>query len=154
MVVQFGLYVVCMFSYCLQLERFLCRECGKVKCSCDAPMAPDGPPPARSSPSDVTHTLKTHETYDTDSVELRNPILTIRRLSGPQINVGDAQKPPVHPQLSYRSSEQPFSRAGIGEGKLRRSFAVRSREGIENLLGLSSLRKSQEQSKNGRILRK
>lgn len=120
--------------YCLQLERFLCRECGKVKCSCnltpDVTVREDTP-------------RKTEETAvsDTEPIELRRPELT-RQLSQPENRV--SQKPPL--PLSYRASEQPFSRPLQGEnGKLRRSFAVRSREGLENLL--NTIRKSSDNSK-------
>lgn len=120
--------------YCLQLERFLCRECGKVKCSCNL------------TPNVAVHedTLrKTEETAvsDTELIQLRRPEFT-RQLSESENLL--SQKPPL--PLSYRASEQPFSRSSQNEnGKLRRSFAVRSREGLENLL--NTIRKSPDNSK-------
>lgn len=120
--------------YCLQLERFLCRECGKVKCPCNLT-------PAVTIREDTPK--KTEETAESDSesIEFRRPELT-RQLSEPENHV--SQKPPL--PLSYRATEQPFSRSSQGEnGKLRRSFAVRSREGLENLL--NTIRKSSDNSK-------
>lgn len=126
--------------YCLQLERFLCRECGKVKCACDLTTAatghPSPPEEEKNDESDSAH----------DSVEFRRAKLT-RQLSGPD---PVPQKPP---HLTHRSSEQPFSRSVQGEnGKLRRSFAVRSREGLENLLSFASIRKGQDATKTKQTL--
>lgn len=143
--------------YCLQLERFLCRECGKVKCSCNL------------TPVTVQEDIpkKTEETAasDSESIEFRRPELT-RKLSETDHNIlqkklsetdnnisqrklsetdnNISQKPPL--PLSYRASEQPFTRSSQGEnGKLRRSLAVRSREGLENLL--NTIRKSPDSAK-------
>lgn len=125
--------------YCLQLERFLCRECGKVKCSCNL------------TPVTVQEDIpkKTEETADSDteSIEFRRPQLT-RKLSEPDNKV--SQKPSL--PLSCRASEQPFTRFSQGEnGKLRRSLAVRSREGLENLL--NTIRKSPDSSKSKQNVR-
>lgn len=51
-------------------------------------------------------------------------------------------------QYRQRSSEQPFERPILSENKLRRSFAVRSREGLENLLNFTSIRKGQDHAKS------
>lgn len=120
--------------YCLQLERFLCRECGKVKCSCN-------PIPAVTVREDTPRKTEETAVSDSESIEFRRPEFT-RQLSEPENHV--SRKPPL--PLSYRTSEQPFSRSSQGEnGKLRRSFAVRSREGLENLL--NTIKKSSDHSK-------
>lgn len=120
--------------YCLQLERFLCRECGKVKCSCNLT-------PAVTVREDIPRKTEENAVSDSESIEFRPPKLT-RQLSEPENQV--SQKPPL--PLLYRASEQSFNRSSQGEnGKLRRSFAVRSREGLENLL--HTIRKSSDNSK-------
>lgn len=133
--------------YCLQLERFLCRDCGKVKCSCDAPEADN-----QHTTKDVSKNAECEPISNdvaNDSIEYRRPRLS-RQHSGPENIV--PQKPP--PYLSHKAAEQQFNRCSQGEnGKLRRSFAVRSREGLENLLGLASIRKGQEQGKTKQTLR-
>lgn len=123
--------------YCLQLERFLCRDCGKVKCSCDLTTSTIvHPPPPEEEKNTEPDSVN-------DSVEFRRARLT-RQLSGPETNI--PQKPPPH--LTHRSSEQPFTRSVQGEnGKLRRSFAVRSRDGLENLFSFASIRKAQDATK-------
>lgn len=135
--------VVCMFIYCLQLERFLCRDCGKVKCSCEIPPAANHHLNS-SEESGVRITDREHnENYQRlESVEHRN---LYRRNSGPEKSENISQKPPPQPQ--QRASEVPFTRSTQGEnGKLRRSFAVRSREGLENLLSFAT-KKGQDHTK-------
>lgn len=129
--------------YCLQLERFLCRECGKVKCSCEPlPAAPQITTPSDSSATD--NGLNDKDLDDSDSVEYRNQKVYVRSNSGPEHD-SSARKPPI---ITQRASEQPFVRsAQAGNGKLRRSFAVRSREGLENLLSFASVRKGHDQTK-------
>lgn len=120
--------------YCLQLERFLCRECGKVKCSCNLT-------PYVAVREDTLRKTEETAVSDAEPVQLRRPEFT-RQLSESENQL--SQKPPL--PLSYRASEQPFSRSSQSEnGKLRRSFAVRSREGLENLL--NTIRKSPDNSK-------
>lgn len=124
--------------YCFQLERFLCRDCGKVKCGCEAPDAINQhtAPPAEANQTDDT---TEHNLTKSDTVEYRKPNTLARQNSGPESSEYLQKRPP----LSYRSSEQPFVRSPQGEnGKLRRSFAVRSREGLENLLSFASIKKS------------
>ncbi|KAI8435989.1 hypothetical protein MSG28_004135 [Choristoneura fumiferana] len=100
------------------LERFLCRDCGKIKCSCDIQ-------PTVSQSESVSKTGENNSSaHDNDSVidntiEYRNPKLLIRQSSGP-----DLITPKSH-SLNKRSSEEPFVRSAHGEnGKLRRSFAA------------------------------
>lgn len=139
--------------YCLQLERFLCRECGMVKCDCKTPSAVPNPlvPDAPSQSADETNTQQTHNhepLTKSDSIEYRNPKPFTRQLSGPE-NSEHFKKPPI---AMSRASESPFVRSPQGEnGKLRRSFAVRSREGLENLLSFASVRKGHDQGKNKQI---
>lgn len=135
--------------YCLQLERFLCRECGMVKCDCKpSPAVPS--PPAAPAPVAPTQTAETNTQYHesitkSDSIEYRNPKIFTRQLSGPE-NSEYSKRPPI--PLS-RASETPFVRSPQSEnGKLRRSFAVRSREGLENLLSFASIRKGHEPGKS------
>lgn len=127
--------------YCLQLERFLCRDCGKIKCSCDVQ-------PTVLQSESVSKTGENNSiAHDNDSgidntIEYRNPKLFIRQSSGPEIIT------PKSHSLNKRSSEEPFVRSAHGEnGKLRRSFAVRSREGLENLLSFASIRNGQSRGK-------
>lgn len=133
--------------YCLQLERFLCRECGKVKCSCETPAAAS----QITTPSDSSTTkngLNDNDLDNCDSVEYRSKRVYVRSNSGSEHD-SSARKPPIFTQ---RASEQPFVRsAQAGNGKLRRSFAVRSREGLENLLSFASIRKGQDQTKKVQI---
>ncbi|CAG9786159.1 unnamed protein product [Diatraea saccharalis] len=125
------------------LERFLCRDCGKVKCSCDE---------TATATLHHTHTseesvVKKSELIENNSID--EPIhyrKLMRQSSGPDKEASFCKNTPVLPQ---RSSEQPFVRSvQMENGKLRRSFAVRSREGLENLISLASFRKGQEQSKS------
>ncbi|CAG5059745.1 unnamed protein product [Parnassius apollo] len=125
------------------LERFLCRECGKVKCSCDTSITVDNHTP----PSDVSKEKEHKKEFNEEAyIEYRNPIEFTRQLSKPEESNDMLQKTPRN--FSHRSSEQPFERPVHNEsGKLRRSFAVRSREGLENLLTFASIRKDQAKSK-------
>ncbi|XP_063533915.1 nuclear distribution protein nudE-like 1 isoform X1 [Cydia strobilella] len=120
------------------LERFLCRECGKIKCSCDS-QPPDLSEAAKST--EISHACDNTDNSIDASIEYRNPKVFIRQSSGPD--------PITHKhQLKQRYSEEGFSRPGVGEnGKLRRSFAVRSREGLENLLSFASIRNGQPRAK-------
>lgn len=80
---------------------------------------------------------------NSDSVEYRNPRVYVRSSSGSEHD-STARKPPI---VTQRASEQPFVRsAQAGNGKLRRSFVVRSREGLENLLSFASIRKGHDQT--------
>ncbi|XP_047023876.1 nuclear distribution protein nudE-like 1 isoform X1 [Helicoverpa zea] len=128
------------------LERFLCRECGKVKCSCDTPPAASHiTTPSHSSASTDNGLNHNHNDLDNgDSVEYRNKRVYVRSHSGSEHDQ-ISRKPPV---LAQRASETPFLRSTQTEnGKLRRSFAVRSREGLENLLSFASIRKGHDQTK-------
>lgn len=130
--------------YCLQLERFLCRECGKVKCSCDAPPAANHhitPPSVNCGKPD--NGLTENELDKSDAIEYRNH--RTRHHSESENDVM-SKKPPI---LTQRASEQPFVRASAQpeNGKLRRSFAVRSREGLENLLNFSVRKNDQGKAK-------
>ncbi|XP_028171797.1 nuclear distribution protein nudE-like 1 isoform X1 [Ostrinia nubilalis] len=112
------------------LERFLCRDCGKVKCSCEAPPAANHhiTPPEEGA----TKTTEKENNEKHEPVEYRN---LYRQNSASENGEKHSQN---HIQYQ-RSSEQPFARAGQGEnGKLRRSFVVRSREGLENLLSFAT----------------
>ncbi|CAH4032585.1 unnamed protein product [Pieris brassicae] len=98
------------------LERFLCRECGKVKCACIT---------EQSSPPHEFVDQKESEN-SIDSVEFRKPELKLAI------------------ETRQRCSDQPFQRSIQNEAKLRRSFIVRSREGLEHFL---NLKKGQEKEK-------
>ncbi|XP_050561062.1 nuclear distribution protein nudE-like 1 isoform X1 [Spodoptera frugiperda] len=130
------------------LERFLCRECGKIKCSCDTPAAAS----QITTPSDSTATENGLTSNDVDTggpVEYRTPqkVQYVRSHSGSERS-SIVKNSPV---LTNRASEQPFVRSTQAEnGKLRRSFAVRSREGLENLLSFASIRKGHDHSKKVR----
>lgn len=131
--------------YCFQLERFLCRDCGKVKCTCDPSAAnTESATPAAADKPDQSIDENLNKT---DSIEYRkNPKTFTRQHSGPE-NSNTERKLP----LSNRASEHPFVRSPHGEnGKLRRSFAVRSREGLENLFSFASVKKG-DQGKNKQI---
>lgn len=128
--------------YRLQLERFLCRDCGKVKCSCEIPAAANhhlvSPEDSGVIKPDREYN-ENHQRYE--PVEYRN---NNRRNSGPEKSANLSEKPP---HIQQRASEMPFTRAAHGEnGKLRRSFAVRSREGLENLFSFAT-KKGQDQTK-------
>lgn len=129
------LLVVCMYFYCFQLEKFLCRECGRVKCTCDPP--PTTPKSIRSDPesSCFGYNGSLANQNAEDVIEYRNNRLS--RLSNPDVNA----QSDIRNNLSQRNSEQPFNRFG-DNGKLRKSFAIRSREGIENLFSFSTFKKS------------
>lgn len=127
--------------YCLQLERFLCRECGKVKCSCETPPAAAQLITTPSDNADADNGLNGTELDKSDSVEYRNQRVYVRSHSGSEHE--HCSKKLVLPQ---RASDQPFVRSAQAEnGKLRKSFAVRSREGLENLLSFASIRKGNDQ---------
>ncbi|KOB68529.1 putative nudE nuclear distribution protein E [Operophtera brumata] len=100
------------------LERFLCRDCGKVKCACETAAANDvsaAPTAAESKPDESID----DKLNNTDSVDYRNPKTFTRQHSGPEN--GTSKKY----QFSNRASETPFTRSPQGEnGKLRRSFAA------------------------------
>lgn len=136
-----------MYFCCFQLEKFLCRECGKVKCSCEQ-ASPLGRDVTRESePScfpyngHIGHNSGS-EHSDTESVEYRSKGQFTRQNSDRSDDVNAAQSS----RLTYRLSEQPFTRNGEN-GKLRKSFIVRSREGIENFLNITSTRKAQDPTK-------
>ena len=145
---------MCTLFYCLQLERFLCRECGKVKCSCDQQINDDGQLDARTHTS---HGLNDHNIEDSknnegsDPIEYRKPAEFTRQYSrSEQPNSFTTKCLP----LSVHKSDEPFQRSIQNEnGKLRRSFIVRSREGLENFLNFTSARKGQEQEKGKQMLR-
>ncbi|XP_045497126.1 nuclear distribution protein nudE-like 1 isoform X1 [Colias croceus] len=126
------------------LERFLCRECGKVKCSCVTEVA-QCDSPHDSENKELTEPKHTKETdLPDDPIEFRKPTEFTRQYSRPEtINTPTAN-------VKQRQSEQPFQRFQNDNGKLRRSFLVRSREGLENFL---NLRKGQDQSKGKQNLR-
>lgn len=132
--------------YCFQLERFLCRECGKIKCACQTPSSLDTHP--ATPPSEVPAIVRNRDDSEltkSNTIEYRHPRVYSRQYSGPEV-VSDNML--NKPNLAHRASEQPFVRSVQGEnGKLRRSFAVRSREGLENLLSFASIRKGHEQGK-------
>ncbi|XP_072931980.1 nuclear distribution protein nudE-like 1 isoform X2 [Epargyreus clarus] len=121
------------------LERFLCRECGRIKCSCDMPVAPvqhNIPVDHHNIPKEAEREVKSAAD---DSVEYRKPIELIRQHSASEYSSNIPQKTS---SPKNRCSEQPFERSLNSEnGKLRRSFAVRSREGLENFLNFASIRK-------------
>lgn len=131
---------------CLQLERLLCRQCDKVKCSCDLPPS-DGSLTSTSRQSELRNSPvidRNGTTSNVETVEYRSKTLA-RPPSGPDSHV-------VYSKSSQRLSEQPFVRASLGEpGKLRKSFVVRSREGFENLLGIA--RKGPDQTKTAKGIR-
>lgn len=131
--------------YCFQLERFLCRDCGKVKCACeDAAANADSAEPTAAE-NKPTQSID-DKLNDTDLVEHRNPKTFTRQHSGPENST------PKKSQFSNRASETPFVRSPQGEnGKLRRSFAVRSREGLENLLSFASFKKGNDQGKSKQL---
>ncbi|XP_012546560.2 nuclear distribution protein nudE-like 1 isoform X1 [Bombyx mori] len=129
------------------LERFLCRDCGKIKCSCNTPAAATNQPTQATSEPDLKpdRIPNNYELTKSDSVEYRKPRLYTRQFSGPENTSDVSVKQPHCPQ---RASEQPFARSTQGEnGKLRKSFAVRSREGLENILSFASMRKNHDQGK-------
>lgn len=129
--------------YCFQLERFLCRECGKIKCSCETPSSA-GRHFAGESSENLQNGLNDIPFNKPDSVEYRNQRVHVRPRSGSEAD----PIPKKQFTLSHRASEQPFVRSTQAEnGKLRRSFAVRSREGLENLLSFASIRKGPGQAK-------
>lgn len=142
----FSMVALCSLHgfYCLQLERFLCRECGKVKCSCDAPPAANDITTSDNNPI-YNNGLNVRES-ENDHVEYRNQRA---RHHSENDNEVFLKKPPI---LTQQASDQPFIRSSAQpeSGKLRRSFAVRSREGLENLLNFS-IRKSSDQSKSKQV---
>lgn len=132
--------------YCFQLERFLCRECGKIKCSCETPsaagrhLATSGAESSEKSENGLNDSTLNKS----DSVEYRNQRVHVRPRSGSEAD----PIPKKQFTLAHRASEQPFVRSTQAEnGKLRRSFAVRSREGLENLLSFASIRKGPDPAK-------
>uniref|UniRef100_A0A2A4JU80 NUDE domain-containing protein n=1 Tax=Heliothis virescens TaxID=7102 RepID=A0A2A4JU80_HELVI len=126
------------------LERFLCRECGKVKCSCETPPAASHITTPTYTSASTENGLNHNDLDNGDSVEYRNQRVYVRSHSGSEHD-HLSRKPPV---LAQRASETPFVRSTQTEnGKLRRSFAVRSREGLENLLSFASIRKGHDQTK-------
>lgn len=135
--------------YCFQLERFLCRDCGKVKCACDDPTALVSSTTHARTPDDEKITLSepiNDKLHTIDSVELRNPKTFTRQLSGPENSNGPKKS------QANRASESPFTRSiqiQGDSGKLRRSFAVRSREGLENLFSFS--RKGGDEGKSKQL---
>lgn len=142
-----GCVLSSMHVYCFQLERFLCRDCGKVKCACDTTSAAANNESATSTAADKPDVSIDENLNKSDSVEYRHPKTVTRQLSGPE-NSNTPRKPP----LSNRASDHPFVRSPSTEnGKLRRSFAVRSREGLENLFSFSSVKKGSDQGKSKQI---
>lgn len=143
--------VVCSMHeiYCFQLERFLCRECGRIKCSCDVPISPaQHNLPVDHIPKETESEVKS---LAGDSVEYRRPIEFIRQHSASEYSSNISQKAS---SPKNRCSEQPFERSLNSEnGKLRRSFAVRSREGLENFLNFASIRKGNNEGKTKQILK-
>lgn len=131
-------YVVCMMFIALQLERFLCRECGKVKCSCSASVIVD------QTSDNVASTKEIKNDTEEYVVEYRKTRELTRQLSKSDKPDDIPKKPPRN---SLNRPSEPFERSNGDSGKLRRSFAVRSREGLENLLNLASIRKGHEQGK-------
>lgn len=103
-------------------------------------------------PSDSTATengLTSNDVDTGDPVEYRTPqkVQYVRSHSGSERS-SIVKNSPV---LTNRASEQPFVRSTQADnGKLRRSFAVRSREGLENLLSFASIRKGHDHSKKVR----
>lgn len=138
--------------YCLQLERFLCRECGKVKCSCG--QNNDSQRDLSHPTLDVNSEKSDKDSKDNDishSVEYRKPAEYSRQYSRSDQSNSYTPKPL---SLPVQTSDQPFQRSFSNEnGKLRRSFIVRSREGLENFLNFTSTRKGQEQGKGKEMLR-
>lgn len=123
--------------YCLQLERFLCHECGKVKCSCGVTSIAEYQAPVDiGNPDNGT----TRHDLDNDSIEYRKPAF-IRQYSRSDQSKSYPQKP-----LSL-STEVPPDKSPPESGKLRRSFIVRSREGLENFLNFSSKKSHEEKDK-------
>ncbi|CAG9584662.1 unnamed protein product [Danaus chrysippus] len=119
------------------LERFLCRDCGKVKCSCDV---------STEQQNNVLETnVHEHDPINNidNSVEYRKGNFTRQYSKSEQSKTTANKTMPLTPK-----SSEPFERSYNNENaKLRRSFIVRSREGIENLLNFSSARKVQDQGK-------
>ncbi|XP_013143730.1 PREDICTED: nuclear distribution protein nudE-like 1 [Papilio polytes] len=120
------------------LERFLCRECGKVKCSCSASVIVD------QTSDNVASTKEIKNDSEEYVVEYRKTRELTRQLSKSDKPDDIPKKPPRN---SLNRPSEPFERSNGDSGKLRRSFAVRSREGLENLLNLASIRKGHEQGK-------
>lgn len=150
-----GMYILSRLHvvYCLQLERFLCRECGNVKCSCSQRINENQQNVESHPPIDVNNeNIKESANNDmSDSIEYRKPAAFTRQYSrSEQPNNFTTKCLP----LSLPKSDQPFQRSFQNEnGKLRRSFIVRSREGLENFLNFSSTRKGQDQEKGKQTLR-
>lgn len=141
---------VCVFCsvhgiYCLQLERFLCRECGKVKCSCgesSISVQLDREPPGDT----CKEVIEKHVEPKIDAIEFRNPTGFTRQYSRSEQSKSYSQTPISHKPLE--STEKSYTNEN---GKLRRSFIVRSREGLENFLNFSATRKGQGQGKEKQI---
>ncbi|XP_023941318.2 nuclear distribution protein nudE-like 1 isoform X1 [Bicyclus anynana] len=132
------------------LERFLCRECGKVKCSCGANSPNE--PSASLDIGDAKNMVCGNENKqnDDDSVEYRTQTGFTRQYSRSEHTDSPRQLPLSTP----RSSDQPLERSYQNEnGKLRRSFIVRSREGLETFLNFSATRKGQDQGKGKQMLK-
>ncbi|XP_045772285.1 nuclear distribution protein nudE-like 1 isoform X1 [Maniola jurtina] len=131
------------------LERFLCRECGKVKCSCGVQTPTEQNPQLHAA--DAVSDKELEQNDLDESVEFRKPSEYTRQYS--------RSEHPIHlqrplPLSTPRPSEQPFERSYQSEnGKLRRSFIVRSREGLETFLNFTSTRKGQDQGKGKQMLR-
>ncbi|XP_026488207.1 nuclear distribution protein nudE-like 1 isoform X1 [Vanessa tameamea] len=138
------------------LERFLCRECGKVKCSCDLEtngeqaVVQNHPPLDSNIENESTMTVQNNDLDD--PIEYRKQGELTRQYSRSEQLRNNSQK--ALPLSTHRSSEQPFVRSYQAEhGKLRRSFIVRSRESLENFLNFTSTRKGPDQSKGKQMLR-
>lgn len=141
---------MCTLFYCLQLERFLCRECGKVKCSCDLRVNDDGQSVSQSLDLNDENIEDIKNNEASDPIEYRKPEFTRQYSRSEQPNSFTTNCLP----LSVQKSDQPFQKSIQNENsKLRRSFIVRSREGLENFLNFTSARKGQEQEKGKQMLR-
>ncbi|XP_026725003.1 nuclear distribution protein nudE homolog 1-like isoform X1 [Trichoplusia ni] len=84
------------------LERFLCRECGKIKCSCETPSAA-GRHFAGESSENLQNGLNDIPFNKPDSVEYRNQRVHVRPRSGSEAD----PIPKKQFTLSHRASEQP-----------------------------------------------
>ncbi|XP_068631758.1 nuclear distribution protein nudE homolog 1 [Battus philenor] len=129
------------------LERFVCRECGKVKCSCTAlAILADHSPPS----------VKVPNNEDTPNID-GECIVQYRNSNDsqplPKCESSSELPQKMLRQCTYKSAEQTtFARPVSENGRMRRSFAVRSREGLENLLNFASIKKGQDHLKSKQAL--
>lgn len=111
----------------------------------DPPTAATNPPAAPTNESNINSDRETLDEEKNVSIEYRKSLPYSRPNSEPE-NIHDLNS--KRSNITHRTSEQqPFTHTTLnGEnGKFRRSFAVRSREGLENIF--ASIRKGPESGK-------